>query len=208
MQTSAARRTARIAFALLLPCLLAGCGYSLRTAKERGLLLEREQIRKVFVAPPVNQSIKSGLETLIYSELVRALKEYDQVVWVQDRAHADAILESLIVLADSSVNTQEKASQLPGTVPVDEMKNILVPVEYSANLGCTFFLKRQNPPNRAGQVLWSTTLQRNTPYPSAVQTGPAGATAPLINASEFDRATAENARKMMADLREVLFSTF
>lgn len=193
-----------IAFALAA----IGCGYSLRTAKERGLLLEREQIRRVFVASPVNQSIKPGLETLVYSELVRALKEYDQVRWVQDRAQADAVIETIIVIADSTVNTQDAAERMVGGVTDQQLKNILVPTEFSANLGCTFLLKRQNPPKGSQETLWTMTLRRSTPFPSSTQAGPAGVTAPLIHASEFDRATADNARKMMADLREVLFSTF
>jgi hypothetical protein len=186
-----------------------GCGYSLRTAKERGLLLEREHVRRVFVAPPVNQSLKAGLETLIYSELIRVIKEHDQVVWVHDRASADAVIESVISWADASVSSQDKAENMVGGATIDpKFRTVLVPREYMANLGCTFFLTRENPPEHSGERIWTTSLQRGTPYPSASQAGPAGATAPLINASEFDRATAENARKMMADLREVLFSTF
>lgn len=209
---TATKRGQALALGLALALAAAGCGYSLRTAKERGLLLEREKIRKIFVASPVNQSIKPGLETLVYSELVRALKEYDQVRWVQDRDQADAVIETIVVQADSTVNTQDAAERMVGEVTDQQLKNILVPTEYSANLGCTFLLKRQNPPkgspNASQETLWTMTLRRSTPFPASSQAGPAGVTAPLIHASEFDRATADNARKMMADLREVLFSTF
>jgi hypothetical protein len=182
----------------------AGCGYTLQGS--RSPLLEKEGIRRVFVAPLVNDTFKPGVEGVVYNALIKTLAAHRRVVLVQHRADADAVLTGTVTAAGSAISASTEARNLnpSGIGPSD----IRVATEYSATLGCSFKLVRERPRPGKAPTVWQSGYTRSKPFPGANQLGVLGTTSALINESEFDRALFDLANSMMADVHESMLAMF
>jgi hypothetical protein len=87
-------------------------------------------------------------------------------------------------------------------------KSIIVATEFQALLNCSFKLVLTHPAPDKKSDLWSSTFSRAKTFPANNQLGNFGTTSSLINESEFDRALADMARNMMADVHESMLAMF
>ena len=208
------RRISRISFAILLGMALplaGGCGYSLQGS--HNVLLEKEGIHRVYVAPLLNNTFKPGVENLVYNSLVRTLSAGRRVVLVQSPQQADAILNGVVAVAASGIAGSTSMKQLD---PVNGQptsisginENISVATIYSAQLTCQFSLTRRLTPPGKKTDLWNSTFSRSKSFAAANRLDVPGTTSALINESEFDRALSELSQTMMGDLHESMLAMF
>ena len=192
----------------ILSLYLTGCGYALKDSKS--ILVEQEGIHRVFIAPIVNNSYKPGIESVIYNELTRIITEQGSIQSVGRMSEADAVLEGTVQASSYqgsasaqvvNLNPAGLGSGLP-TAPY------IISTEYTANLNCSFHLKRTHPLPDKKEEIWASSFSRSKPFPAANQLDVPGMTAPLINESEFDRALFDLAKSMMADLNESMLAMF
>ncbi|MGZ6371023.1 MAG: hypothetical protein ACXWPM_09760, partial [Bdellovibrionota bacterium] len=110
-------RVLRTLFILLATGLGPGCGYTLQTSHSP--FLEREGIRKIYIAHVHNSTFKPGIETLVYNALVKTIAAHKRVTLVQTEQDADAVLEGSVGNASyqSAAGTQINAIGPPGFGP-------------------------------------------------------------------------------------------
>jgi hypothetical protein len=192
---------------------LSGCGYAIRNGKNGAL--EKEGVRKIYIAPVINDTFRYGIENVVYNSLVKSLRAYSGIRLVSEPTDADAVLTSRVIQAESRVNSTTFAKDLsPKGLPTpDYFGSILIATDYNAILTCSFELIRREPdprdPNRhpAGKV-WTGSFVRSKLYPGSNQLGVLGTTSGLINDSEFDRTIVDVSHDMMVDVREAMLSRF
>lgn len=189
--------------------LLTGCGYALLTSKSRAL--QKEEIYKVYILPMANNSFKAGVENIVFNNLVRTIQSHKTLQIVQSREDADAILSGVVLGASYGGNGQVSVSSMKPNVlsslAADSGK-YAVNSEYMATLFCSFSLVRTHPSEKKPAGVWGSSFARSKPFPSANQLDVPGATSPLINESEFDRALGDLARSMMEDVHDSMVSGF
>lgn len=193
----------------LLPILLAfwGCGYTLQGSYSR--ILDREGIRKVYIAPIVNNTYKSGVENQVYNALLRRLASNRWLELVRSPADADAVLQGVVSRAQYGTAAQTVADALPRPPGAEgDFSRIQVASLYQSTLECNFSLTRRNPPPGKQATVWSASFSRNQAFPGANQLGTLGTTSALINDSEFDRSLLEMAQAMSSDVRESILNRF
>ncbi|OFZ22031.1 MAG: hypothetical protein A2X94_16405 [Bdellovibrionales bacterium GWB1_55_8] len=191
-----------------LALLLAGTGCSgYHFQGSYNPLLEQEGVRRVYVAPLVNNSYKAGVENLVYNALIRALSAGKRVTLVRHPEESDAVLQGVITAAHYSGSAPVLASRRPPGVPTVD-PNVQVFTQYTTVLDCSFALNRRIVPPGKTPTIWQAGFSRAKPFPSAVQLDVPGATTALINESEFERALADLAADMMADVHESMLATF
>lgn len=195
------------------------CGYSLQRSNSPHLA--RRGIRKVYVAPVVNNTYKAGVENLVYNALLKAIASGGGVRLVSDKDEADAILTGTVTTAQYALASSTSAKDLnpKNTGPSDRQVATL----YQASLGCAFALERTRlpkPPKKlpAGVTpesaadfakhIWSSSFGRSKNFSANTQLGVLGTTAALINDSEFDRALHDLAESMMGDVHESMTALF
>lgn len=199
-----------------------GCGYSLQSNFHSDAL-KKDGIERIYIAPVVNDTYKTGVQSVVYNALVRALATFKGYEIVKRPEHADAILSSTVSTAVSQVGSPVTANQLnPATLQSQATRfaDVLVASTYNALLTCTFTLARSVPkadknikpetlpPRLRKPVVWASTITRMKPFPGSNQLGILGDTSPLINDSEFDRALLDLAQQTAADVREGIISRF
>jgi hypothetical protein len=213
---------AALAALLMMTPLLGGCGYSLQTSRTSALA--REGVRKVYVAPIINNSYKPGVENLLYNELIRSLASNRRVTIVHDELEADAVLGATVTNAVYSVTAGTSSNSL---FPTDRKTiEVTVATEYQAILSCDLkltrtravppvltgtsggFRLRPSPTSAAGATLWQSAFSRTKRFPGNNQKDEFGTTSPLINESEFDRALRDIAAGMMGDVHESMLAMF
>ena len=194
----------------LMLLLVQGCGYSLQGSRNE--LLEKEQIRRIFVQPLKNDTYKAGIENVMYNALIKTLAAGRRVVLVKQPEQADAILAGTVHMAAPSISGSTTMNYLsPASVssnPNLVNPNIVVATVYVATLHCSFNLIRRNPPPGKRDAVWSSTFTRTKSYPAATQLDVPGTTSSLINESEFDRALSDLAGPMMQDVHESMLAMF
>lgn len=210
------------AAAVIAAQLLTGCGYSLQSTYHSPAL-EKDGIHKIYIAPVVNNTYKSGVESVVYNALVRSMVAFKGYQLVKNPAQADAILSSTVNSAESQVAAPVTANQLnPSTLQAQALRFSAVQVasSYNALLTCNFVLARNVPkadknikpallpPKIRNPVVWATSVSRFMPFPGSNQLGVLGDTSPLINDSEFDRALQQLAQQTATDVREGIVSRF
>jgi hypothetical protein len=194
--------------------LMTSCGYTFQNS--RSPLAENEGIRKVYIAPVVNNSYKAGVENVVYNALIKILTAQRRVKIVNTEDEADAILQGKVDGAAYTAATSRAASQLnpAGSVGVQnltipsEYKDIPITDAYNATLSCNFTLVRKNPPPGKRPVVWASGFTRTKLFQSANQLGALGNTAGLIDDSEFERSLVEIAKNMMYDVHESMLVMF
>jgi hypothetical protein len=188
--------------------IFSGCGYTLQGSQN--ILYTKAGIRTVFIAPILNNTYKSGVDNIVYNNLLRVVSSYGRVRLVSRESDADATLRGIVSLATYAGTAGSQVSQLnPKGVGGNLIsKDFVISTEYTANLTCSFMLTRNNP--RPGQKveLWSSLFTRSKPFPAANQLDVPGTTSALINESEFDRALTDLARSMMDDVHESMLAMF
>ncbi len=188
---------------------LSGCGYNIRNGKNGAL--EKEGIRKIYIAPVVNDTYRYGVENVVYNALVRSLNAYSGIKLVSDPTTADGVLSSRVITAASQVNATTGADALsPTGLPLPfYFGSIQIATEYNAILSCSFVLTRREAivGHPAGTV-WTGNFSRSKLYPAANQLGVLGTTSGLINDSELDRTILDISHEMMNDVRETMLSRF
>jgi hypothetical protein len=202
------RTRMRILSLPLLLALLGGCGYALQGTRNE--LLEKEGIRRVFVAPLDNNTFKPGVENLVYNELIRTLAQHRRVTLVERAEDADAVLYGTVGTAGYAASGYTTADRLfNGSGPDPRASSSqYVASEYSAVLSASFRLERAHPPaGRPGRI-WTSTFTRSKFFPASNQLNQYGTTNALINESEFDRALRDIARNMMGDVHESMLAMF
>lgn len=191
------------------------CGYTLQHTQNP--LLDRYGVRKIWVAPLVNNTYKPGVENLVYNELVKVIGANGRVILVDRTEDADAILSGQVTDASYSRSGSTTADALfpfslqGRSFPAVKKpsNNIEVASEYSAVLSGSFSLSLKNPPKPGKkQQLWSGSFSRSQPFPANNQLGGFGTTSALINDSEFDRALRELAHSVMSNLHESMLAMF
>jgi hypothetical protein len=186
-----------------------GCGYSIRGGKNGAL--EKEGIRKIYVAPAVNDTYRYGVENVVYNSLIRSLSAYSGIKLVSDSNVADAILTSRVTQASSQVSSTSFANALnPTGIPTPaSFGSLLIATEYNAILSCSFLLVRREPlPGHPAGTVWTGSFTRSKLYPASNQLGVLGTTSGLINDSELDRTILDISHDMMVDVRESMVSRF
>jgi hypothetical protein len=188
---------------------LSGCGYAIRGGKNGAL--EKEGIRKIYVAPAVNDTYRYGVENVVYNSLVRSLNAYSGIRLVSDPNVADAVLSSRVTQALSQVSSTSFANALnPTGIPTPKyFGSVLIATEYNAILTCSFVLtRRESVPGHPAGTVWSGGFSRSKLYPASNQLGVLGTTSGLINDSELDRTLLDISHDMMVDVREAIVSRF
>lgn len=191
-----------------------GCGYTFQNS--RNPLLERENIRTVYIKPLVNNSYKAGVENLVYNALKKTLLMGRKVQLVESELSADAVLSGTVVNAGySPVATISSADPTinpfglkTAAALVDPNASLDVPKVYNANLNCYFILERKKTLEKTKAVLWNSSFSRDKTFPASFQLGDLGRTSTLINESEFERALSDIASSMMFDVNESMLSMF
>jgi hypothetical protein len=128
---------------------VSGCGYGFQNSKNP--LLTRYGVRKVFVAPLRNETLKPGIENVVYNELVKVIAMNRRVLLVGSREEADAVLTGSITDAAYSRSATATGEQLYPTAgqlnslgqKIDISRpsaNTQVATEYSASLAGSFSL--------------------------------------------------------------------
>lgn len=191
----------------MLPFLMGACGYALYDSDHPNTrVLEEQGIRKVYVKPLVNNSYKPGVENVVYNELVKSLNSFRRIQLVTQEEEADAVLSGTVGDADYAASGTVLLAQL---FPIGRGSgDRQVAVRYTARLACDFSLTRRKIGRGQSVVVWSGGFDRRRDFPGNNQVGMYGATAPLINESEFDRALKEMAQSMMGDLNEYMLNRF
>lgn len=173
-----------------------GCGYHLQTSENP--LSTKEGVRKIYIAPLINNTYKTGVENTVYNALLRTMTAHRRVLVVSDPEAADAVLAGTVTVA--TVFSVAASGSFPRGVPISS--------QYNATLACAFNLIRRNP--RPGQrgLIWTWDNTRSKPFASAAQTNARNETTALINDSEFDEALSEVAIAMMEDVHESMLALF
>jgi len=191
--------------AVIAACLGTQCGYTLQSS--RSPLLEKENIRRIYVYPLTNNTYKAGVENLVYNSLIRTLATGRRVALVQHPEDADAFLRGSVTAAQSVPSAATTADKLtPSGLGLSNA--IKVATVYSASLACEFSLiRRVAKPGQRGTI-WSSSFSRNKSFPASNQLDVPGTTTALINDSEFDRAISDLAESMMGDVHESMLAMF
>lgn len=186
-----------------------GCGYTLQNS--RSVLAEKEGVRKIYVAPILNNTYKAGVENIVYNALVRTLSVHRRAVLVTREDEADAVLKGMVTQAKFGPSATVPANQLNPVNTLsstDRLSTVLVATEYSVALVCSFELRRVHPSAQQKPVVWASSFSRGKPFAAANQLGTLGDTSALINESEFDRALLDLASSMMNDVHESMLAMF
>lgn len=188
---------------------LLGCGYSIRGGKSDALAADG--VRKIFIAPVVNDTYDYGVENVVYNSLVRSLAAFSGIRLVDDPELADAVLAGRVIQARADIISTTQASALnPGKLPTpNSFGSIYIASAYNAILTATFTLVRRDTlPGHPRGTIWSGSFARSKPYPGSNQLGVLGTTSGLINDSEFDRTIVDISHNMAIDVREAMVSRF
>jgi hypothetical protein len=201
-----------------------GCGYSLQTSQSD--LAEREHVSSVYVSPVINNTLRVGVENVVYNALVRNLSAHKTLRLVSRQEDADTTLQASIQSLSVGVNAVTPGENIKGVERVSKYyEKVPFTSYYTANLNCAFSLKKNHErprgrgeKNRAanaagtapgeGRILWSTSFGRSKTYPAFLRTGPEGTTSALITDSELDRVLADMAASMMEDVHESMLTAF
>ena len=199
-------KRARILGVALLSVPLAACGYSWKAVDTQWLA--REQVRRVYVSPVLNNTYKVGVENGVYNQLIRTLRSEGILSLVPRAEEADAVLESAVQRAAYSPSGTTTTTNLfpAGKVPgITGSPNVLVATEFSAILSCQFKLTRRGP---SSKVLWAGSVSRSKLFPANNQLGAFGSTSALINESEFERALKDLSALVVSEMHESLRISF
>lgn len=195
------------AFCLGCVPLFWGCGYTLQGVHSQ--ILEKEGIRRIFIAPVINNSYKSGVENQVYNALLKKLANQYSIIFVRSPEEADAVLQGVVQSALYAMSAPTTGDQLPKSPGgTGDFSKIQIASVYQSRLDCSFSLVRRNPPSGKPAEVWNVSLSRTLPFPGANQLGALGTTSALINESEFDRSLSEMAQAMALDVRESILNRF
>jgi hypothetical protein len=193
-------RSARLAGVLLLLVGLSACGYTLQNSRHSDLA--DVGVRRVFVAPVVNDTYQPGVEVLLYNETIRSLSSEGMVEVSGSLEAADAVLRVRVREASTRVLANTPASNLFPSglgVGLEGPRDRVVATVYNATLGVEFSLERTRPEPRQSRNVWRGLFNRSKAFPGTNQLGAMGTTSALINESEFDRALQEMARSLVTE---------
>ncbi|MDR3608766.1 MAG: LPS assembly lipoprotein LptE [Oligoflexia bacterium] len=200
-------------FLLTLVLGLTGCGYTLQGTHSHEL--EKEGVRKVYVAPVRNDTYKAGIENVVYNALLQSLASYNGVHLVSEPEDADAVLSAIVTRADTEVAATGAASGLSPNTIGSALSSILPPygsvyvaTYYNAVLGVSFSLNKRHIESGKRANIWSGAFNRSQLFPASNQLGSLGTTSMLINNSEYDRAIRSVSKDMMSDVREAMLARF
>jgi hypothetical protein len=188
-----------LSFILGLACLGSSCGYHLRGNTRQ--FFEEKQIRKLYVAPVLNNSYKAGVEIMIYNALRKRFAQGGYVTIVDSVQEADAQIQAVVQTAMylpfalTSVRDIGPGSAGPSNVQVASL--------YEASLSVQFELRDRNT-----QRLWGDTLLRSKRFAASTYYGAAGSTSALINESEFDRTLVDLSASVVTDAEETINTIF
>jgi hypothetical protein len=186
-----------------------GCGYTLQTS--RSTLAEKEGIRRIFVAPLINNTYSPGIENVVYNSLVKNLEVHRRVVLVGSPDAADAVLTGKVMIAQYDPAAEVPAQQLlpsNSLSTADTRANILIATEYNATLSCSFALTRPHPGPTQKSIVWTADFTRSGLFSGNNQLGIQGDTSSLINQSEYEREMLSMSDSMAADLHESMLAMF
>ena len=195
----------------LLAVELAGCGYTLQTS--RSVLVEKEGVHRVFVEPVVNNTYKPGVENMVYNAIVKEIAASGAMRIVQNRNNADAVLKTVVASATYSEfnGASQSVNNLAGSGALNPNENLNLPLPsaYDAVLACSFTLARKLPvPPGKKAVIWTGSFQKDEPFPASTELSVYGATTPLINDSQFERALGDLAKVIAQNAREDMLEGF
>jgi hypothetical protein len=199
----------------LLPLLLSGCGYHLRSSKSP--LLEEYGIRTLFIAPFENDTFKAGVDQVVYNRITQELGASLNVQIVSRPELADAALKGTVTRADyGRAGPLQRARDLEPSDNRTIPSNIQIATAYNAYLNCQFSLamlptreERSNDLEKMStRTIWQNNFRRTLQFPGNNQVGTLGTTSALINDSEFDRTLTSLAEGISSDLKDSLFHYF
>ena len=132
------------------------------------------------------------------------------MILVHSREDADGVLQGIVDGAGmSSAGGAAVSSLKPEPIGAGlPSKDFQIPGQYSASLSCSFSLSRRIAVKKKSSIVWAAGFSRARPFPGANQLDVPGATSPLINDSEFDRALGELAKSIMDDAVNSMAATF
>jgi hypothetical protein len=199
----------KLSFMVLIAAQLTGCGYALQTSHNP--LADKEGVRKIYIAPMINNTYKPGVENTVYNAVVQTLTVHRRVKIVTRPQDADAILRGYVNFADyvADASSPQSGTTLPYPLPNNiANENVLVASEYVATLGCSFSLERVDPGPGQRKILWTSGFSRSAPFGASNTIGTQGSTSSLINESEFARTIVDMATSMSRDMHESMLAMF
>ncbi|MBY0470594.1 hypothetical protein K2X30_05445 [bacterium] len=185
-------------------------GYRFQSSKDP--LIAKQGVRRVYVAPLVNDTYKVGIENLVYNHLVKIIAAGGQVELVSSPQAADAVLTGLITRAEYGSSASNLANALYPSKLLPRLAgpgDRSISTEYIASLSCQFTLERRVVTKAdEKKVLWQGGFGRSKPFPGNNRLDVFGTTSALINESEFERTLSVIAESMMGDLHESMLAMF
>lgn len=188
--------------ASLLAVILAGCGYGFRS---RANTWENEGIRRIYIEPLVNNTLRPGVEVVFTSALLKEFAQGGRIALVNDKKGADAVLTGTLVNVESRIFSQTTADQVSKDPPPGQGldSTFVIATEYTASALINMQLQRVD-----GTPLWSQGFSRSRIYPAANQGGDIGNTGVLINESRMSMALGEIATFLAVEVHDLFFERF
>ncbi|NUM88312.1 MAG: hypothetical protein HUU37_03825 [Bdellovibrionales bacterium] len=177
---------------MLCTALMAGCGYHMQGSKNP---LHELGIRRIYVEGFRNLTYRPGIEQMFTTAMVRELEKGRAFRIVGSKSEADAVLRGVVQAADAGVSSTRSVQQ--------GAKTLQVASEFSATISCDISLEEQD-----GRVIFNYVASGSKKYPSAAQTGNAGATVSLVNDSEQRIAYQFLAGQLMAGAYQRMIDIF
>lgn len=199
----------KLSLSILMVAQLTGCGYALQTSHNP--LADKEGVRKIYIAPMINNTYKPGVENTVYNAVVQTISVHRRVKIVGRPEDADAILRGYVNLANyvADASSPQSGTTLPYPLPNNiAAESVLVASEYVATLGCSFSLERVDPGPGQRKILWTSGFSRTAPFGASNTLGTQGSTSSLINESEFERTLTSLASSMSRDMHESMLAMF
>lgn len=183
------------------------CGYALQNSQNP--LTEREHISRIYLWPVKNETLKAGIESVVYNAVQKSLLAHQRVQVVSQLEDADAVLYGKVIQAEQNQLASAAANTLPPlSLPPENSHGVQIATLYNAALSCEFSLKRTHFRLGASPEIWSQGFNRSKSFPGGNQRDVPGTTSPLITESELDRSLREMARLMMDDVHESMLALF
>jgi hypothetical protein len=196
-------RSSLTLLALVLALATSACGYAFRS---RANTWDHAQVHKIYISPLTNNTLRPGVEVVFTSALIKEFSQGGRIQITSDRGKADAVLEGVVELVESTVLSTTTADQVSKDLPLGQGldSTYVVAQEYTARAQISLALSRIVD----GKGLWAQGFANSRIYPAANQGGDIGNTGVLINNSRYTMALTELAKQLAVEAHDLFFEAF
>lgn len=179
-----------------------GCGYHLqKTSNPWG----GAHVEKVYIEPVVNNTLRSGYDSIFYNALTKEFLKGKRVKLVNKRGDADASLVAVLdSVGSSGVSSNTVPNIAPGNENAKQLADMTVAAEYAVSASLQVSLSRLTD----GKVLWSQSFARSKIYPAGNRFGAQGTTSVLINHSLEEITLQDLAQFIASDAYDTMLEAF